>query len=117
MWTWHLTAHRSNAPTITVAGPAFGPYELAVRKTLALFGRAEPRDFTDVHALHQRFDRTDVLHAVTEADDGFDLRVFVQMLRSHRRLRDEDFPESSVSVEQLRAYFDTWADDLEQTIQ
>lgn len=39
-------------PTITIAGPALGPRELAIRKTLALFGRAEPRDFTDVHALH-----------------------------------------------------------------
>jgi len=34
----------SGAPTVTIAGPAMAPYELAVRKTLALYGRAEPRN-------------------------------------------------------------------------
>lgn len=101
-------------PTITIAGPAFAPYELAIRKTLALFGRAEPRDFTDVYALHQQFDRDDILLDAAAADSGFDPPVFVQMLRSHRRLRDEDFPETTASVEDLRAYFDTWADQLAQ---
>lgn len=42
------------------------------------------------------------------------MRVFVQMLRSHQRLRDEDFPEPTAKVEALRAYFDSWADEIEQ---
>jgi len=104
----------THPPTITIAGPAFAASELAVRKTLALFGRAEPRDFADVHALHQRFERSEILRAAADADDGFDLRVFVQMLRSHRRLRDEDFPPLSMPVDALRAYFDAWADELDQ---
>lgn len=106
----------TGAPTITIAGPSFAPYELAVRKTLALFGRAEPRDFTDVHALHQRFDRDEILHAAARADDGFDLQVFVQMLRSHRRLAQDDFPISTVPIAELRAYFDIWADGLEDRL-
>lgn len=97
-------------PTITIAGPAFAPHELAIRKTGALFARAEPRDFTDVYALHQQFDRAEFLHDAADADAGFDLQVFVQVLRSHRRLRDEDFPETTASVEELRTYFDAWAD-------
>lgn len=101
--------------TITIAGPAFAPYELAIRKTGALFGRAEPRDFTDVYALHQQFDRAEILRDAADADAGFDLQVFVQMLRSHRRLRDEDFPETTSTVEELRAYFDAWADQIAQT--
>lgn len=101
-------------PTLTVAGPAFGPRDLAVRKTLALFSRAEPRDFTDVYALNQRFDRTGILREAAETDAGFDLPVFTQMLRAHRRLRDEDFPDTTVSVDDLRAYFDSWAVELEQ---
>lgn len=104
----------SEGATFTVAGPALAPQELAVRKTLALFGRAEPRDFTDVYVLHQQFDRAEILRAATDADPGFDLRVFVQMLRSHRRLRDEDFPETGVPVENLRAYYDNWTTTLEQ---
>lgn len=102
-------------PTITIAGPAFAPYELAIRKTLALFGRAEPRDFADVYALHQQFDRADILLEAVDTDTGFDLQVFVQMLRSHRRLRDEDFPKTTARVEELRTYFDAWADQIDQT--
>lgn len=39
----------SSTPTVTIAGPSFAPDELAIRETLALFGRAEPRDFVDVY--------------------------------------------------------------------
>ncbi|MEO6604014.1 MAG: nucleotidyl transferase AbiEii/AbiGii toxin family protein [Aeromicrobium sp.] len=102
----------SRAPIVTIAGPALAPYELAVRKTLALFGRAEARDFTDVHALHQRFDRGEILKDVAQADQGFDLEIFAQMLRSHSRLRDDDFPDSELTVSELRAYFDEWATEL-----
>lgn len=101
------------SPTITIVGPSLPPYELAVRKTLALFGRAEPRDFTDVHSLHGRFDRDELLQAAAQADAGYDRHVFVQMIRSHRRLDDEDFPVTAVTVAELRAYFDAWADHLE----
>lgn len=47
---------------------------------------------------------------------GFDLQVFIQMLRSHQRLRDEDFPETTVSIGQLRGYFESWADELGQAV-
>ncbi|WP_182376170.1 nucleotidyl transferase AbiEii/AbiGii toxin family protein [Nocardioides sp. WS12] len=110
-----LDSPPTGAPTITVAGPAFGPFELATRKTLALFSRAEPRDFTDVHALHQRFDRDEILRAAALADPGFDLDVFIDMLRSHRRLSDQDFPPAGVNTAALRAYFDDWANQLSNT--
>jgi hypothetical protein len=100
------------APAISIAGPAIAPFDLAVRKTLALFGRAEPRDFTDLYALHERLDRDDLLSAAMREDDGFDRAVFVQMLRSHRRLADADFPPTTVTVQELRTYFDGWADSL-----
>lgn len=100
-------------PTVTIAGPTLPPLELAIRKTLALFSRAEPRDFTDVHAIHQHFPRIELLAQAARADAGFDVSIFVQMVRSHRRLRDEDFPATSVSVLELRAYFDAWAEELE----
>ncbi|GAA1520499.1 hypothetical protein [Nocardioides humi] len=83
-----------------------------MRKTLALFGRAEPRDFTDVYALHQGFDRAELLVEAAEADEGFDLQVFAQMVRSHHRLRDQDFPETGIAIDDLRAYFDDWAGEL-----
>lgn len=62
----------------------------------------------------KRFDRAELLQAAAEDDAGFDLAVFVQMLRSHRRLRDGDFPHTDVPIEDLRAYFDNWANDLDR---
>ncbi|QWC85459.1 hypothetical protein KLP28_01345 [Nocardioidaceae bacterium] len=38
-------------PTLTVLGPTPAPLELAGRKLLALFDRAEARDFADVYLL------------------------------------------------------------------
>src|SRR5262249_52414914 len=45
----------------TGLGPTLGPRDLAARKTLALFGRAEPRDFADVYALADRYGRDALL--------------------------------------------------------
>ncbi|WP_286929895.1 MULTISPECIES: nucleotidyl transferase AbiEii/AbiGii toxin family protein [Aeromicrobium] len=103
----------TGAPTVTIAGPSFAPAELAVRKTLALFGRAEPRDYVDVYVLNQRFDRADTVRAAAEADLGFDLAVFAQTLRSHQRVADQDFPDIGVPITDIRAYFDVWADEVD----
>jgi hypothetical protein len=100
-------------PTITIAGPTLAPAELAVRKTLALFGRAEPRDFIDVYLLNRQFDRDETLRKAAEADLGFDRRVLAQALRSHRRIDDADFPFVGVPIAELRVYFDAWADELD----
>lgn len=104
----------TGAPTITIAGPSLGPAELVVRKTLALFGRAEPRDFVDVFALNQQFDRDEILRKAAESDPGFDLTVFAQTLRSHRRLDDGDFPDIGIAISQIRSYFNSWADALDR---
>jgi hypothetical protein len=103
----------TDTPTLTIAGPALAPADLVVRKTLALFGRAEPRDYIDVYVLHQRFNRNDTLHKAAESDPGFDTDVFVQALRAHRRLADADFPDIGTPIEEIRNYFDAWATELD----
>lgn len=100
-------------PTVTIAGPALAAAELAVRKTLALFGRAEPRDFIDVYMLNQQFDREDTLREAAEADLGFDRDMLAQALRSHRRIDDQDFPDVGEPIAEIRSYFEAWADDLD----
>lgn len=109
-----LDSPPNSPPTITIAGPAYSPYELAIRKTLAVFGRAEARDLTDLYGLHQQFDRGEILREAMKADPGFDLRIFIEMLRAHRRLKDVDFPYSGMRVNEIREYFDDWADKLER---
>lgn len=103
----------TGAPTLTIAGPALGPAELVVRKILALFGRAEPRDFIDVYVLNQRFNRDDTLRKAAEADHGFDIAVFAQAIRAHQRIHDADFPDIDTPIQEIRRYFDDWADELD----
>jgi Nucleotidyl transferase AbiEii toxin, Type IV TA system len=52
----------------TDLGPTLSPRDLAARKTLALFGRAEARDFSDVYELARRYGREHLL-AWAAADD------------------------------------------------
>ena len=49
-----------------------GDSTLAARKVLALFDRAEARDFVDVHTLSQRFDLDDLLDLVGGRDRSGD---------------------------------------------
>jgi Nucleotidyl transferase AbiEii toxin, Type IV TA system len=65
---------------IGVLGPTFSAEELSGRKTIALFDRAEARDFADVYVLAARFGREALLRSTAEVDLGFDVE-------SDRRLR------------------------------
>src|SRR6266550_4024666 len=72
----------------SIAGPTFAPDELAGRKVIALFDRAAARDFVDVYALSRRFTKTALLDLAREVDSGFDVHVFVDMLRHLARYGD-----------------------------
>jgi hypothetical protein len=96
----------------TDLGPTLSPRDLAARKTLALFGRAEARDFTDVYELAHRYGRERLIVWAAADDPGFDQRVFASMLASIDRLVDEDLPIDPLKVGVLRAYFRDWAAEL-----
>jgi|SRR5215469_14570304 len=100
-------------PTDTTdLGPTLSSRDLAARKTLALFGRAEPRDFADVYALANRYGRDRLLAWAAADDPGFDRRVFADMLGSLDRLTDEDLPVDAQKLPALRAYFRNWSAEL-----
>ena len=71
----------------TSLGPSYDPVELAGRKLLALFGRAEACDFADVYRLAKRFGRSELLDQAGEIDLGFDRSVLAhgQSPKVHRR--------------------------------
>jgi hypothetical protein len=69
-------------PTMTVLGPTLAPRELAGRKLLALFGRAEARDFADVYVLAERFGEDGLLREARAVDPGFDEQVLAQMMKT-----------------------------------
>jgi hypothetical protein len=63
-------------------GPGFkllAPEELAVDKVLAVFGRAEARDFMDLMAIEDQFGLDRLFRAAADKDHGFDLKVFAEM--------------------------------------
>jgi len=107
-----LDAPPSLPPTASVAGPTFDPEELAGRKVIALFDRAEARDFTDVYVLAQRYPKALLLARAAEVDIGFDLHVFSDMLGRLSRFSDEELPIDAGQVEALHRFFIEWAAEL-----
>ncbi len=87
-------------------GPTLAAPDLAARKTLALFGRAEAQDFTDVYALARHFGKEQLLRWAAARGSGFDLRVFADMVGIIRRLTDEDLlladPDATASAPSSR---------------
>ncbi|MCO1657426.1 nucleotidyl transferase AbiEii/AbiGii toxin family protein [Pseudonocardia humida] len=75
-------------PSASFAGPTFGLEELAGRKVVALFDRAEARDFVDVFALTQHYPKDLLLRRASEVDAGFDPGVLATMLGSLNRFPD-----------------------------
>lgn len=45
----------TSLPNVSFLGPTLAPTELAGNTFLALFGRAEAKDFADMYVLAQRF--------------------------------------------------------------
>lgn len=96
----------------TDLGPTLSSRDLAARKTLALFGRAAPRDFADVYDLARRYGRDRLLDWAAADDPGFDKQVFADMLASIDRLTDEDLPAEAKRVAAFRDYFRAWVNEL-----
>jgi hypothetical protein len=97
-------------PVVSLAGPTYDPEELAGRKVIALFDRAEARDFVDVYALAHRYGKPLLLDRAAQVDVGFDVQVFSQMLQSLDRFEDSDVPCADVGT--LRRFFAAWGDEL-----
>jgi hypothetical protein len=107
-----LDAPPNLPPTASVAGPTFDPEELAGRKVIALFDRAEARDFTDVYVLAQRYPKALLLARAAEVDRGFDLDLFSDMLGTLSRFSDEELPIDARHVHALHGFFTEWAAEL-----
>ena len=99
--------------TASLIGPTFAPRELAGRKVVALFDRAEARDFADVFELSQHFSKEDLLAEASGVDRGFDRHIFAEMLRSLARFNDADLPAPEAHIASMRDFFATWADQLD----
>jgi Nucleotidyl transferase AbiEii toxin, Type IV TA system/Dynamin family len=76
-------------PTVPFVGPTLDPDELAARKVVALFDRAEARDFADVYALARRYGTERLVEMAKAVNPGLRRRRpgdYVRFARQiHRR--------------------------------
>ena len=93
-------------------GPTLDPLELAGRKLLALFDRAAPRDFADVHRLSLRFNQTAIVDIAIELDPGLDMAYLAHALDRAATISDRDFPAEADEIERLRLWAADWAQSI-----
>lgn len=97
---------------MTLLGPTLSPEELAGRKLLALFGRAEARDFADVFVLARYFGKDLLLEQAHALDGGFDPVVLAQMLGTLGRFAPDEIPLTPEDLDAAKAFFTAWAQEL-----
>jgi hypothetical protein len=88
--------------------PMLSGEELAVDKVLAVFGRAEARDFVDLMAVEPRYGLDRLCELAAEKDRGFTLIVFAEMLDGFHRLRREEFELDDASYRRLGDAVEHW---------
>jgi hypothetical protein len=101
-----------SAPLVTTAGPTYPPEELGARKVLALFDRAELRDFVDVANVAGRYGKARMLSLAVEIDAGFDRAVFRDMASTLDRFTDEELSLLVPEPASVRRFFSEWLTDL-----
>jgi len=84
--------------------------ELAVDKVLAIFGRAEPRDFVDLAALTQFFNIEELFADAVRKDRGFNLAVFAEMTSRISRLPRREFALNDAAFDELKVTTSSWRD-------
>ena len=99
-------------PVISILGPTFSHEELAGRKLLALFDRAEARDFSDVYVLAEHFGKELLLLCAAAIEISFDKVVLAEMMRSLIRFSDSEIPIDKALVQTVRLFFEEWANEL-----
>lgn len=88
--------------------PTLAGEELAVDKVLAVFDRAEARDFVDLMALEPRYGLERLCELAVEKDRGFTPALLGEMLGRFDRLRRDEFELDDAQFEHLRRDIARW---------
>lgn len=91
--------------------------ELAVDKLLALFGRAEARDFVDLLAVEPRYGLDRLCRLAAEKDRGFVPAILAEMLGRFGRLRRDEFELDDARYEQLTREVERWRERARELAQ
>jgi biopolymer transport protein ExbB/TolQ len=83
---------------------------------LAVFGRAEARDFVDLMAVEERYGLDRLFQLASEKDRGFSAAIFADTLDRFTRLRRDEFDLGDRDFERLTRQIQRWREraiDLE----
>ncbi|HEX2808089.1 MAG TPA: nucleotidyl transferase AbiEii/AbiGii toxin family protein [Kineosporiaceae bacterium] len=99
---------RAHQPVQLDIGPVLHPDDAVANKVTALFGRAAPRDYVDVHAalVSGRYTPDRLLILAKEHDDGFDPEWFARALLAVDRWPDREYEAYGLDparVKQMRS--------------
>jgi len=89
-------------------GPVLSLEELAANKLLALFSRAEARDFVDFAAVEPLYGLDHLCRLAADKDGGFDRSVLTEMLGRIDRLPEDEFLLSDDRLAALRRSVLSW---------
>ena len=103
---------RMAAPVTTDVGPVLSIDELAADKMLALFGRAELRDFLDVADLLRRLPKERLVELAIAKDAGFALARFAESLAALHRFTDADWEAHGAERDRVTRIFDEWRAEI-----
>jgi hypothetical protein len=99
---------RLHAPEDSPLGPVLAADDVAASKLLALFARAEPRDFVDVFALANRYGFEGLCSLALDRDRGFNLSALADALGSFEWLSRRDFEIDDAGFAQLTEAVMAW---------
>jgi len=108
---------RAEPPVVLDIGPVLHPDDAVANKVTALFGRAAPRDYIDVHAAltSGRYTAERLLALAEEHDDGFDPEWFARALLAVDRWPDREYTRYGLApekVDSMRSVLRAWAADI-----
>ncbi len=95
------------------SGRVLAVEELIASKVLALFTRAEPRDFLDVWRLTEQFGQNLMLRLAEAKDAGFSIPYFREMLARFERLPRQEFLVDEGTYQALATFVGQWRIGLE----
>lgn len=105
--------HRLLRPQQAASDPRSAWQNSLAGKLIALFDRAEARDFADVYVLAQHFDKDILLEQASQIDLGFDPAVLATMMSTLDRFTDDEIPIDNEATADLREFFRQWRQELQ----
>jgi hypothetical protein len=109
---------RAAEPVTLSIGPVLSLEDAVGSKVVAVYSRAEVRDYLDLYAIREsrRFTDGQLLDLAADRDPGFDVEMFAgQLVQVHRitsTLRVEEYGIGEQGLEQLKSRLSGWAQEV-----